>query len=422
MSVISQEYSFIWYGFCPNTGGVTQSCENLELTNSLGIKTAWQIDGSSNAKAWVSGASAGQQSFTHLKCGSVYYIEKSSGASQINIPHAFLSPYDSGSANRLSTACSPFTPTSTETILPTPTSSPTSSATSSATSTNTSSSSPTTTQTEQASGGNPSALGYIIAQVHHSGTDQIANELFNDANLDLNSLSIDAGNTESTILSGRTLKYAGNSAADLADYITKFTAFANSSTVIGSNDPLGCNLTGFGDFQGNKHSPCLVTEIPLGSFNADGSFNEVTFNQGIIVNSAASKDACDFLENFATANACTALPSKKIISNIPNSSTKVAVLYSIWLPVDQVSSNEYSFNIRNANTSFGTSGTKTIDATPSIYNLDVSFNGTTYKCYTATSAISNAGSSVDDSNDWSVTDAELDASDKVLHFSSTLKS
>ena len=258
--------------------------------------------------------------------------------------------------------------------------------------------------------------------MHHSGTDQIANELFNDANLDLNSLSIDAGNTESTILSGRNLKYAGNSAADLADYITKFTAFANSSTVIGSNDPLGCNTSNLGDFVGNKHSPCLVTEIPLASFNADGSFNEITFNQGIIVNSDASRDTCQYLEDFATNNSCTAKSSRKRISNIPNSDTKVAVLYSIWLPVDQVSSNEYSFNIRNANTSFGTSGTKTIDATPSIYNLDVSFNGTTYKCYTATSAISNAGSSVDDSNDWSVTDAELDASDKVLHFSSTLKS
>ena len=220
-------------------------------------------------------------------------------------------------------------------------------------------------------------------------------------------------------MAGRNLKYSAGSAADLADYITKFTAFSSNSTVIGSNNELGCNTNAFGDFVGNKYSPCLVTEID--SFNPDGSFNEFDFNQGIIVHSASSRDTCPYLEDFSTTNSCNAKASKKKISNIPDSDTKVSVLYSIWLPVDKVGSNEYSFNIRNTNVSFGTNGTKTIDADPSVYSFDVPFNGTIYRCYTATSVISNRTSGNDDSNDWSITDPELDASDKVLYFSSTLK-
>ena len=100
---------------------------------------------------------------------------------------------------------------------------------------------------------------------------------------------------------------------------------------------------------------------------------------------------------------------------------QVAVLYSIWLPVDQTGSNEYTFKIRNAKSDFGgATDTRELAADSTVFSHEVSFNGTIYRCYTATGSISSmvtsAGSS--DTNPWSVTDPEVDSSDKTLYFSS----
>ena len=105
------------------------------------------------------------------------------------------------------------------------------------------------------------------------------------------------------------------------------------------------------------------------------------------------------------------------------SNMKVAVLYSIWLPVDQTEGSEYTFKIRNAKSDFGgTTDTRELTADSTVFSHEVSFNGTTYKCYTATGSISSSISSTDDTNPWSVSEPEVDPSDKTLYFSSVKKS
>ena len=745
MAIINQKYSFIWYGFCPNSEGISSSCSDLTLDSSLGIKTVWQINGSAVAKAWVSDSSA-SQSFTSLKCGSIYYIEKLDSQAQIQIDEAFVSPYDSGSKNRISDSClSPvLTPTSTTTststttpsststltptlfdsfsvsanpdrinitsingshsvsgdnemkftftkenietvfihtddtdsasweyyngsawvnlpfdntfnvsslsvvkfrlkpnqvagsydcditivadsltadrqlratvqdLTPTPTSTftststttetptatpqdmefrwqelttpegetrqflqvknflkptnsswddnvpidkdwhtvyafisnaerkidddatprlavqtgasigsiddlvfittsetassntytavdisslgnnaefladnpydftsgnaplqvaltnfnpdraknrtnslqsivkkvpvetPTSTLTSTSTSTTTETpdvptptstltttststttetpdvptptlthtSTSTLTPTPDAGGTNPSALGYIIAQVIHNGTDSLAGSLFDDNELNLDTLDKTVGNNNTEIISGRNLKYAGQDAASLADYITKFTDFASSSTEIGSNDPLSCDSTfsGFGtttSIGGNKVSPCVIATIPLANFSADGSFSSITFDQGPLTN----QSECAALNSFCPA----ASSAFKKISNI--SDDFAGVLYSIWLPIDQVSNKDYTFKFKNSGFS---GGEITRDADGVLHAKQVSFNGTIYRCFSSDVSLTSTSSSAD-SNGWSINNGQLDNTNKVITFSSTAK-
>ena len=215
--------------------------------------------------------------------------------------------------------------------------------------------------------------------------------------------------------------------------------------MLGSNDPIVCEVENIGSkvrhhFTGNKVSPCVITEIPLNQFNSDGSFNEVSYNQGIILEDHSTCDKCPILET--AKDACEAafdssaydgksfqmLSSRQRVSKLDDvhlgsstgeSNLRVAVLYSIWLPVDQTGSNEYTFKIRNAKSDFGgTSDTRELTADSTVFGHDVSFNGTIYRCYTATGSISSTVSASDDTNPWSVTDPEVDSSDKTLYFSS----
>jgi hypothetical protein len=657
MAIINQKYSFIWYGFCPNSEGISSSCSDLTLDSSLGIKTVWQINGSAVAKAWVSNSSA-SQSFTSLKCGSIYYIEKLDSHAQIQIDEAFVSPYDSGSKNRISDSClspvltptstatstSTTTPSSTSTLTPTlfdsfsvsanpnrinitsiqgshsvsgddemkftftkeniesvfihtedtdsssweyyngsawanvpfdntftvtslsvvkfrlkpnqaagsydcnitivadsltanrqiratvqdltPTPTPTSTFTSTSTTTETpdvptptstltATSSSTTTETPDVptptstltatststttetpdvptptstltstststttetpdiptptltltatststttetpdvptptstltatststttetpdvptptlthtststltptpdvGGTNPSALGYIIAQVIHNGTDSLAGSLFDDGELDLDTLDKTVGNNNTEIISGRNLKYAGQDAASLADYITKFTDFASSSTEIGSNDPLSCDTisSAFGSttsISGNRVSPCVIATIPLANFSADGSFSSITFDQGPLTNASE----CTALDTVCSA----ANSAFKKISNISNDFA--GVLYSIWLPIDQVSNKDYTFKFENSG--FG-GGEITRDADGVLHAKQVSFNNTIYRCFSSDVSLTSTSSSAD-SNGWSINNGQLDNTNKVITFSSTAK-
>ena len=319
-----------------------------------------------------------------------------------------------------STLTTTSTSTTTETPdVPTPTSTLTTTSTSTTTETPdvptptlTHTSTSTLTPTPDAGGTNPSALGYIIAQVIHNGTDSLAGSLFDDNELNLDTLDKTVGNNNTEIISGRNLKYAGQDAASLADYITKFTDFASSSTEIGSNDPLSCDSTfsGFGtttSIGGNKVSPCVIATIPLANFSADGSFSSITFDQGPLTN----QSECAALNSFCPA----ASSAFKKISNI--SDDFAGVLYSIWLPIDQVSNKDYTFKFKNSGFS---GGEITRDADGVLHAKQVSFNGTIYRCFSSDVSLTSTSSSAD-SNGWSINNGQLDNTNKVITFSSTAK-
>ena len=231
--------------------------------------------------------------------------------------------------------------------------------------------------------------------------------MFDDNELNLDSLDAAANGF---ILTGRNAVYAGENATLLSNYISTITDFASSSTEIGSNDPLSCDTVSslFGNttsLSGNRISPCVIAEIPLNSFNSDGSFSSTAFDQGPLTDQAEC----------AALNAECPAAINKTISNLNDEN--VGVLYSIWLPVDKIGNNDYEFHFSNPGFpggSFFRSGDAVISS------HEVSFNGTIYRCFTSSASLTPGSGQTNDGNGWSVHNGQLSGSNKVITFHSEI--